>query len=485
MLKKRNLIINLLIIFSIAFLVACGSDTNTASTEKPAAESAVQPETEEKPVSENGDRVQIRWFVGLGTGTDIEVRKPQEEFVAKYNASQNEIELILEIVDADNARDVLSTQIAAGNPPNIVGPMGIKGRAAFPGAWLDLQPFMDQVNYDVTDFDPALIEFYRLKDQGQLGIPFAVFPSFLYINKDLFDEAGLPYPPQEYGAPYIDENGEEQEWNIETLRELAMKLSVDADGNDATSPEFDHDNIVQFGFGVQFTDFRGRATLFGPGNFIDENGQAQIPSHWVTAMKWYHQAMWVDGFHPNDLYGQSDMMGAGNWFGSGNLAIAHIHLWYAGCCIEGLEAEWDTAVNPSVNGVTTAKLHADTFSILKDSDNQAEAFEVLTYMLGPEGADELSKLYGGMPARLSLQDSFFEDFAAEKFSDRDINWDVVVESLSYPDNPNHEEWIPSFAEATDRYVDFDLLTNTKADVDIDAELETLKTDLQAIFDAAK
>jgi ABC-type glycerol-3-phosphate transport system substrate-binding protein len=37
--------------------------------------------------------------------------------------SQDEFELVLEIVDNDVAYDTLATQIAAGNAPDIVGPL--------------------------------------------------------------------------------------------------------------------------------------------------------------------------------------------------------------------------------------------------------------------------------------------------------------------------------------------------------------------------
>ena len=48
-----------------------------------------------------------------------------------------------------------------------------------------------------------MVEFYELENRGQIGLPFGIFPSFIYVNYDLFDEAGLEYPPQEYGVPYV------------------------------------------------------------------------------------------------------------------------------------------------------------------------------------------------------------------------------------------------------------------------------------------
>ena len=437
------------------------------------------------------DRVQIRWYVGLGAGTDAPLVAAQEEIVADYNASQDEIELVLEIVDNAQAYDVLSTQIAAGNAPDIVGPMGIRGRASFPGAWLDMSSLIDARGYDLGDFDPALIEFYRVEGEGQLGIPFAVFPSFLMYNIDLFDEAGIPYPPSAYGEAYVDWDGVEREWNTETLRDLAMILSVDINGADATMDEYDTENIVQFGYGSQFTDIRGRATLFGAANFADADGNAVIPDAWREAEHWYHNAMWGDYFYPNGVYSGSEIMGGGssNWFDTGNMGMITIHLWYLGWGTGNLDAAWDFGPVPSHNGVATAKLHADTFGVMNSTENPDAAFAVLTYLLGDRAAD-LTSLYGGMPARLSLQGDFIERTVAaqsEIYPDVDwanLNWDVVLAGLQHPDNPNHEEGMPSFLEASARYGEYGQLVDNNADADVDAELDALQADLQAIFDAA-
>lgn len=426
-------------------------------------------------------RTEIRWFVGMGAGSDAPTIPAQEQVVEEFNASQDEIELVLEIVDADQAPDILSTQIATGDAPDIVGPMGIRGRSTFPGAWLDLTPHIEENDYDLTDFDPALVDFYQIEEEGQIGLPFAVFPSFLYVNLDLFDEAGLPYPPQEYGAPYVDADGTERPWDIETMTDLAMRLTVDAEGNDATDPAFDPENIVQFGFGNVFADIRAQSTLFGAGSLVDADGDAQIPEHWAEAQQWYYDGMWEDRFMPNGPYGDSDMMGAGSWFESGNLAMGYTHLWYATCCMAGFEGNWDTAAVPSYDGTTTAKLHADTFSITKDTEHPDEAFEVLTYLIG-DAAETLTQTYGGMPARISLQDGYFDRIGEENFAGQDINWDVAVQGMEYVDNPSHEGGMPNFLESEAVLAEYATRFTQEEGLDIPAELEALRGDLQAVFE---
>lgn len=429
------------------------------------------------------EKVKVRWFVGLGTGSNEQQIAPQEKVVADFNKSQDKIELVLEIVANAQAFDVLATQIAAGNAPDIVGPIGVRGRDSFKGQWLDLQPLVDKTKYDLNDFDKAIVDFYRVEGEGLLGLPFGIYPSFMFVNKDLFDEAGLPYPPQKYGEPYVDKDGNKKEWNLDTVAELAKLLTVDKAGNDATNAAFDKENIAQFGFGVQWTDFRGLATLFGAGSFVGADGKAQFPENWKEAAKWYQKAMWEDYFHPNGPNGNSDYMGQGNWFQTGHMAMDLIHMWYAGCCMGEFKGNWDTAVVPSYKGKTTAKMHADTFEIAKATKNPDATFEVLTYLLGP-AADQLLPIYGAMPARISKQADYFKTFGEEKFPGKQINWQVVVDSIQYADNPNHESFMPSFQETNNRYNEFWTKISNEKGVDVEAEIKALVADMQKIFDAA-
>jgi multiple sugar transport system substrate-binding protein len=332
-----------------------------------------------------------------------------------------------------------------------------------------------------------MVEFYHVLEEGQLGIPFAIFPSFVIFNKDLFDEAGLAYPPQNYGDPYVDADGVEHEWNMDTLRELAMLLTVDANGNDATSADFDSESIVQFGWMNQWTDPRGIGTFFGSGSLVDADGNAQIPEEWSDAWKWTYEGYWTDYFIPNGPYGGAEFLqGPGGPFSSGNLAMVHLHMWYvAGWALGEVDFEWDLAATPSYDGVVTSKMHADTFGIMRTSEHPEESFQVLTYLLSEEVATDLLNIYGGMPARLSMQGEWLTNYGDTNFPDMDINWQIAVDGMAYADNPNHESWMPSFLETTDRYNEFWNLVSNEPDLDMDAEIDTLLTDLQTIFEAAE
>ena len=74
--------------------------------------------------AQKAEKTQVRWFVGLGAGTDEPTIAAQEEIVKRYNESQDEIELVLEIVPNNQAYQTRATELSGGNAPDVVGPVG-------------------------------------------------------------------------------------------------------------------------------------------------------------------------------------------------------------------------------------------------------------------------------------------------------------------------------------------------------------------------
>jgi multiple sugar transport system substrate-binding protein len=388
-------------------------------------------------------RVTIRWFVGLGTGSQAEQIARQEALVEQFNNSQDEILLVAEFVDNNVAKDTLTTQIAGGNAPDIVGPVGREGANAFQGEYLDLEPLVEQHGFDLSQYDEAQVEVWREADGSLTSLPFASYPSMIFYNKELFDEAGLAYPPQEYGEPYAD--GEP--WDMDKLTELATILTVDANGNDAISAEFDKASVEQWGFVHQWVAApRAQGTFFGAGSLVGADGTAEVPAHWLAEWTWYHDLVHDVGAAPSQQHIDSELLND-NAFNSGRVAMANTHLWYTCCLFDdaGEARTWfDVAVMPEYQGNVTSKLHADTFRILKSTAHPDEAFRVLMWMLDDAALDLLT-VYGAMPARLDLQDSYLGRLD-EQFT-QGVNWQVAIDGLAYPDIPSHEEYMPNFLES--------------------------------------
>jgi multiple sugar transport system substrate-binding protein len=419
-------------------------------------------------------KTNIKWFVGLGTGGALEQVETEQKVVDEYNSSNpDNINIVLNVIPNAEAYNVLATQLAAGSPPDIIGPVGIRGVSFAGENLLVIDDLIKSQGVDISKYDEASLKPYQNDKGQQIGLPYAVFPSFIYYNRDLFDEAGVEYPPQKFGDKYGD-----KEWNMDTLREVAMKLTVDKNGKAADEEGFDAKSIVQFGFVPQWTDSAiAEGGFFGAGDLTGPNNEATIPASWKAAWKWFYNARHVDHFVPDAAYAASDEFGKGNVWSTGKVAMAWTHLWYT-CCFDKTQVpNWDIAVVPSYEGKYTAKLHADTFAILKMTKSPEEAFKVYMFLLNN---DELRKLYGGLPPVQSEQAAYF-DTLSEKYAPNEVNWQVALDSLAYADIPNHEQNVPNNLKFQDRYVAFDTLRHSNPGLDIDAEIAKFETELTAIF----
>ena len=487
----------LLLLLAMSLIAAaCSSDSDDTTTTTVAAAGGDETTTTAASSDDggtattapaSGEPVELRWFVGMGAGTDAPVIPLEQAVVDEFNATRplgENISLKMEVVDADNAATILQTQIAAGNPPDIVGPMGVRSAATFFGGWLDVAPYIEANNYDLSDFDPAFVEFWNIGGE-QIGLPFGAFPSMLWYNSAMFDEAGLAYPPQEFDAPYVDADGNEKPWNTDTVVELATVLSVDENGLTPADDGFDPDAQVQWGWcGTVQNEFRGLATLFGAGNFVAEDRETfQFPEPWQEFAQWYHDAIYVHHITPTPDFLESDLLANPSPLGSGNCAMMATHTWFQGWGTGELSHdEFDTAAVPAgPAGTVTAKLHADTFAIPKSSGHPNEAFQVVGWMLGEEQAPILASVYGALPARKSAQEAFVTDPA----NDAGFTWQVGLDALAYPDIPSHEAWWPSYIESIDGLDSWWDPIVRNPDADIAAEIPKLEGILQPIFDRAE
>ena len=106
----------------------------------------------------------------------------------------------LEIYNNNVAASLLATQIAAGNAPDIIGPVGVEGLNIFRDQLLDLAPLITKSGFDTSKYDPALVDFFKMGEGGAtIGVPFATYPSMLWYNTKAFNEAKLPLPPTKVG----------------------------------------------------------------------------------------------------------------------------------------------------------------------------------------------------------------------------------------------------------------------------------------------
>jgi multiple sugar transport system substrate-binding protein len=425
-----------------------------------------------------GDIV-VRWYCCLGTG-DAPEQVPVELKVADdFNASHPGIHLQFEGFIYQSARDALSVQLASGSGPDVVGPLGIGGAEAFHGQWLDLQPLIDKNKFDMTQFPKSTVRLYNAGGEGQVGIPYAIYPSVLFYKASLFKEAGLAEPPHAWNAQYTMPDGKKVPWDYDTIRTIAKMLTVDKNGKDATEDGFDPENIVQWGFEPQRDDMRQTGAYWGAGSFMASDGKTvQMPEPWVAAWKHFYNGIWTDHFSATGpQFQNTDLNPSGYPFCTGHTAMSTNYLWSL-YCVGDAGDDWNMAATPAYKGKTTAAFNADTFRILKTSKNQDAAFEVLKYLLSNT---DLLSLYGGMPAVESEQDAFLQ--AKQADYKNPIDWNVAKQGVAFADVPNFESFMPAYNKTLDLMSTYYTKWQATPGLDLDKEINDLKTQMQTTWDA--
>lgn len=107
----------------------------------------------------------------------------------------------------------MQTLWASGDPTAIPDVLFLwpTPRYAAEGVLENLDPYIEQSGYDLNDYWPALLESASY-DGSVYGLPRDISVEALYYNKDIFDEAGVEYPTDE--------------WTWDDLLAAAQKLSV-------------------------------------------------------------------------------------------------------------------------------------------------------------------------------------------------------------------------------------------------------------------
>ncbi|MFO7321757.1 MAG: sugar ABC transporter substrate-binding protein [Chloroflexota bacterium] len=215
------------------------------------------------------------------------------------------------------------TLIAAGELPDIYMvdssyiPLYVES-----GGLVNLRPFIEGEN----GFDPEELFYPSVYENGfYKGDPYVLNKDYstvaVYANRSLFEAAGIELP--------------QEGWTYDDLLDIAMQLTVDANGNNATSPDFDPENIVQYGMDHRGDWWRGfQTTIYSFGSHtISEDGTTldgylNSPET-IAALEWmqdavhkYHVAPTNNfilaqpgGVMPLFLEGQIAMVfGMGPWF---------------------------------------------------------------------------------------------------------------------------------------------------------------------------
>ena len=129
------------------------------------------------------------------------------------------------------------------------------------------------------------------------------------------------------------------DWNWETITEVAKLLTVDVNGNDATSPEaLTPPRSFRWVTNPQWQSIQSIGTFYGGADKIysgDAKGsyEATIPDSWKEGFQWYYDGMWGEQPFIATVRSLARLnLALATSFNSGKAAMGLTQTWYT-CCL--------------------------------------------------------------------------------------------------------------------------------------------------------
>jgi multiple sugar transport system substrate-binding protein len=386
--------------------------------------------------------VKITIFVGFGAGSDPDSMEALNAIAGEYNASHTDIQVEFMFSTWEEHTSKFSTLLAGDLAPDLAFPIGIQGIAEFYDEWIDVSTYVKRDNYDTSDFYGASLKLLNFNEKT-IGLPLGVYPSVTFINEDLFDDANVAYPPKQYG----DAN-----WTLQKMVEIGQQMTLDENGNNATSTNFDPTKIAQWGWGGWCGPFRTVPGKFGgnPLGMSADFKQAEMNTGgYVEGMQFLYDSIYTSHIRPSSVDEGSTFTGMDFTFESGKVAMFECFSWASYAFPNFTTAgNWNVAAVPAgPHGDVVSPVNADTFAIPAHSKNPDQAWEVAKWLMEPEMQNRLCGIFGCIPSRKSLASGWISNMAAEY---PNVDFQVFIDSINYMDaTPNNESWVPNYSKVWD------------------------------------
>ncbi|TAK26281.1 MAG: sugar ABC transporter substrate-binding protein [Chloroflexota bacterium] len=220
-------------------LAACAAPAPTAVPSKPAAPpkpaEAAKPAEAPKAAapSKAAPQINLNWITPAAVGLE---RDFYTSFMKDYETRNANIKIQVSFEAWNDYFVKLPTVLASGSIPDSIHLHGsIAQDYGLRGAVKNLFDYMKRDNIDKNlYFEPLIQQMADYKTGTKLwALPKDSAAYAFYINKEMFEKAGIPFP--------------KRDWSFTEFREVAKKLTKDKNGRSSGETGFDEKSIVQWG----------------------------------------------------------------------------------------------------------------------------------------------------------------------------------------------------------------------------------------------
>lgn len=348
-----------------------------------------------------------------------------ETVLNRFNESHDDIEVVIQNVygaDWTYYDQILRSGLISGEIPDIID-ISIIYRDSMikEGFLMDLMPYATDSGLDFDLYFDN--QFKGLKvDEALYGIPSGAMLMGVFINKDLFKQAGVDIPSTNW----------EDTWNWNEFEDAAKKIK---NLSSSDNPVFGMTMSYTIGWILPFLMSNGS-------NFLsekDESCTAILPSA-VETFSYLQNLMFEDKVSPDSM--QLLTWQPYQYFIDGNLGMTVDGNWWMEAFYDSIDFDWSIVPMPIGKKAATG-MYVDCWGIPSGSDNGEAAFEVLKYFLEEE--QQNSGIMKGIPP---LKTSAYEIYKNRfpDLSDKEIK--VWFDGIKYGHIPAYFNGWSDFQKET-------------------------------------
>ena len=339
---KKNRLFSLIAMALAVLMVftACGS---AATTQTIATESKSTGSVETAAVNEDASSAEPVTITYCNFNSSGGNEETLAKMVAAFEEEHPNIKVEVETIGYDDYFTQMQTRVAGGTAPDCYE-LNIENFAAYANKGI----LAEITGVDVSGLNETALGAFNV-DGKQYGLPESFSNVVLIYNKDLFDQAGVAYPTND--------------WTQDDLQAAAEKIRALGDDifgiwQPITYNEF-FKVVAQYG-GALLNEDKTEFTINSP-----ENLEA------ATALV---DRVLVSNVQPNAV--QQGGMGDWDMFMSGRLGMIPTGIWAFQTFTDGCDFEWDIVVEP---GSTQKATHFFSNCVVMNPDTKYPT-EVATWL---------------------------------------------------------------------------------------------------------
>lgn len=320
--------------------------------------------------------IHITWYDDGNEGAVL------RDLLDRFEAENPDIKVVIDTVAYNVILEQLPSQVQAGESPDIGR---ITNFQSLLGFYLDMRPYLADADTFESYFPPLTLASLRLpgdESEGIYGIPTQFTITGPYINRTLFEQAGVAVPSDE---------SDDVSWD-----EWIAAASAVAEATD-----------TPYALAFDRTGHRWLGAAISEGTvLIQEDGTISFDDPGFRAFSEKFKAWHDDGILPAEIWLGSggSYAPATDFFVNGQAVMYEAGSWQIGnfTNVIGDAFDWEAIPNPSGPGGSTGMPGGAVLVAFADTEHPAEVARVFEYLAQPEVYAEFSARTLFLPGHIGL-----------------------------------------------------------------------------------